>query len=456
MVHGYKTYTPKAHLLKVCFCYLLLGGITLLPSRTYAQEVPVLEVDAVSVRNEVASSKSRLDIYTQIAFSNLTFINTANGFEATYEVEANVVELDDRNRRGALVQSPIWDHTAVVSTFAQTQAAQQFDYTTHSLVLAPGRYLIEFTVTDENSQGTFVRELPVTVRDLSNAIALSDIILLKDFDEETQTIYPHISDQIGSNQMAFEIFYEIYADRSRSVKITREVVPSRKGDSALIKAGRTLLGLKDKEADAGVVYTDSESTTLSRGRHQIVSTIPVSEFELGDYLIRVRIEDDEGTLLDVAEQAFSVQWNGLAAHLLDLDQAIDQLIYHAKSKELQAIKNAPSYEERLKRFEEFWKKRDPTPNTLRNERMEEYYYRIDYANRMFGSVTPGWRTDRGHVLILHGYPDDMERQSFSFGSEPWEVWYYYRIGLQFIFVDKTGFGDYELLIPIWDERNRIR
>ena len=81
---------------------------------------------------------------------------------------------------------------------------------------------------------------------------------------------------------------------------------------------------------------------------------------------------------------------------------------------------------------------------------------IDYANRMFGNVIPGWKTDRGHVLILHGYPDNVDQQTFSFGTEPWEVWYYYRIGRQFIFVDKTGFGDYELMVPIWDERTRIR
>ena len=88
--------------------------------------------------------------------------------------------------------------------------------------------------------------------------------------------------------------------------------------------------------------------------------------------------------------------------------------------------------------------------------MEEYYYRIEYANRVFGNIVPGWKTDRGHVLMEFGYPDLIDRQTYSFGAEPWEVWYYYRIARQYIFVDKTGFGDYELMVPIWYERTRIR
>ena len=70
--------------------------------------------------------------------------------------------------------------------------------------------------------------------------------------------------------------------------------------------------------------------------------------------------------------------------------------------------------------------------------------------------TDGWRTDRGQVLVLFGEPDFVERHPYNFNAKPYQVWYYYRIGKQFIFVDEDGVGNYELLIPIWDERNRIR
>ena len=450
MVKWYKT-----HKMNLLCCCLLLGVLATGPVDLLAQEVPEFEVDAVSVRSDGASMQTRLDIYVKISYSHLDFINTANGFKAAYEVEAEVFELDERDRPGNLVQAPIWEHTASVEAFALTQSDQTFDYTTHSLNLAPGRYLIACTVTDNNSQETSVRDMAVEVRDLSKELALSDIILLKEYDEKTQTIYPLISSRIDATQPSFEIFYEIYADQPRKVRVVREVAPMRKGRGARLI--RSLLGLKNEEADAMVLYSDEEITELDRGRHQVVTSIPLQELlEVGEYLVQIRIEDENGQLLSVSERAFSTRWIGLATHLLDLENAIEQLSYISKNKDLQAIRNAPNEGERRRRFEAFWKKRDPTPSTGRNERMEEYYYRIDYANRVFGSLVPGWKTDRGHVLIRFGYPDLIDRQTFSFGTEPWEVWYYYRIGRQYIFVDKTGFGDYVLLVPIWDERTRIR
>jgi hypothetical protein len=87
--------------------------------------------------------------------------------------------------------------------------------------------------------------------------------------------------------------------------------------------------------------------------------------------------------------------------------------------------------------------------------MEEYYYRVNFANRRYSAVTDGWKTDRGFVLVKFGEPDIVERRPHSFDFEPYEVWVYQRMGRQYIFVDKTGFGDYQLLVPVWDERTRL-
>jgi GWxTD domain-containing protein len=150
-------------------------------------------------------------------------------------------------------------------------------------------------------------------------------------------------------------------------------------------------------------------------------------------------------------------WAGLADQLSDLSNAVDQLAYIAKGKELRWIREADSDEERAQRFSLFWKKRDPTPVTARNERMEEYYYRISHANNQYGGFSHGWQTDRGQVYVLYGEPDYISRHAYAFGSSrPYEVWTYNSFGRQFVFVDRTGVGDYELLVPIWDERTRIR
>ncbi|MFW5973347.1 MAG: GWxTD domain-containing protein, partial [Bacteroidota bacterium] len=59
------------------------------------------------------------------------------------------------------------------------------------------------------------------------------------------------------------------------------------------------------------------------------------------------------------------------------------------------------------------------------------------------------------ATVLFGEPDLVERPDGQ-GSRPYEIWYYYRIGRRLVFIDRKGGGDYELMVPIWDERTRIR
>ena len=64
-------------------------------------------------------------------------------------------------------------------------------------------------------------------------------------------------------------------------------------------------------------------------------------------------------------------------------------------------------------FYSLWKERDPTPNTERNELMEEYYERVSYVNEHFDGWQPGWETDRGMIYILFGPPDEIQRTNSS-------------------------------------------
>lgn len=101
--------------------------------------------------------------------------------------------------------------------------------------------------------------------------------------------------------------------------------------------------------------------------------------------------------------------------------------------------------ERKAFIEEFWKKRDPDPDTEENEFKEEYFKRIEEANKLFrGGGTPGWLQDRGRIYILLGPPH--ERITYPRGRDfyglPEEVWYYgfYPV----VFVDDDWDGNYDL------------
>ena len=65
-------------------------------------------------------------------------------------------------------------------------------------------------------------------------------------------------------------------------------------------------------------------------------------------------------------------------------------------------------EEREKFIEDFWRSRDPDPDTEENEFKLEFLERVAYANEHFSSGKPGRMTDRGRIYIKFGKPDEIE------------------------------------------------
>src|SRR5580698_7576837 len=115
----------------------------------------------------------------------------------------------------------------------------------------------------------------------------------------------------------------------------------------------------------------------------------------------------------------------------------EDVSYIITDEERAAFKQANDDEEREQFIEQFWLRRDPTPDTDENEFKEEHYRRIAYANEHFASGLPGWRTDRGRIYIMWGPPDEvdshptggewdrpMDQGGGSTTTYPWETWRY--------------------------------
>jgi len=97
-------------------------------------------------------------------------------------------------------------------------------------------------------------------------------------------------------------------------------------------------------------------------------------------------------------------------------------------------------------IKEFWKKRDPNPETEENEFKTEYFKRLDRADELFmGEGKPGWLTDRGSIYILFGPPSD--RMTYPMGTGPYdrcqETWLYGNFPV--IFIDNFCSGTYRLV-----------
>jgi GWxTD domain-containing protein len=140
----------------------------------------------------------------------------------------------------------------------------------------------------------------------------------------------------------------------------------------------------------------------------------------------------------------------------------EDVAYIITDEEKQAFKRLKTDEERQQFVEQFWLRRDPTPDTEENEYKEEHYRRIAYANDHYASGIPGWKTDRGMIYIKNGPPDEIDShpsggsyerpieegggETSTYPFEDWRYRYIEGVGTNVIieFVDTTMSGEYHI------------
>jgi GWxTD domain-containing protein len=141
---------------------------------------------------------------------------------------------------------------------------------------------------------------------------------------------------------------------------------------------------------------------------------------------------------------------------------IDEVPDIITEDERRAFLQLSTNEEREQFIESFWDRRNPEPESPANAFKEEHYRRLAYADDRFASGVPGRKTDRGHIYILWGPPDEieshptggtydrpMQQGGGSTTTYPWELWRYRHLegigeNIEIEFVDPSGSGEYHI------------
>ncbi len=201
---------------------------------------------------------------------------------------------------------------------------------------------------------------------------------------------------------------------------------------------------------------------------RVVRTLFASLFSLALFtpLVTAQPAQDAGSA-PAPQKADKETKRKMKRTLKELDSAYKQWLtedvtYIISPDERNAFLQLATNEEREQFIEQFWLRRSSNPDLPDNEFKEEHYRRIAYANEHYASGIPGWKTDRGHMYIVWGPPDEIESHPTggtydrpmqegggSTSTYPWETWrwrYLADIGENVImeFVDPSGSGEYHL------------
>lgn len=325
-------------------------------------------------------------------------------------------------------------------------------------LLEPGRYSIAVITRDEaRPQVSDSVQIRFEVRDFSRkSLRFSDIELassIQKADEDPSNIFYKNTLEIVPNPTLLYgkplpnvLYYaELYYPQDELFYIKSEIVSSY--GKTMVSKARERQGKHDSRVEVGSLN---------------LSTLPS-----GVYTLILSYGDTSGTFLESQSKPFFVFNPDIPLDTLEATEIADMIAaeftamseseldeqfavarYVSTSEEQDIWSSLSGTEPKKKFLTKFWRDRDSDVATPINEYYQEYRQRVAVTNDQFRSAfREGWRSDRGRVYIMYGPPDYVERLSSESDMKPHEIWRYDYIegGVEFIFVDKGGFNNYELV-----------
>ena len=364
----------------------------------------------VKPSNEMGKGELALEL--TLPYDEIHFVKRHKQFNGRFDVSIMIFEGTKK------ILSESWIEKLTVNEFKMTNSRKKKISLKKNYILYPGKYRLEVLITDLKTQNRRKQTREIDMSALAEGSwMLGDLYFVKDSSKmKIENNMPEVI-FIGFTATGAEGSYDfIYTVHTREEVVT--------------KATFTL--------------------DLIKGQHEYIFPVMTKDLNYNQYFLTLETQiDDEKYTRDIPMR---VQWGGNSALIPDLGEAIKQMRYlsytgYFPSREFKKIQNAQGNDQQ-KFFTETWKKIDPTPHTEDNELMNEYYYRVHVANQRFSGHREGWRNDRGMVYIIYGEPDAIEEHHMEMDSKPYMIWYYYSVNRSFIFVDNSGFGDYQLSEPL--------
>jgi GWxTD domain-containing protein len=363
----------------------------------------------------------------KIPYQNLVFIKDDNHYTAELRLS---LEVTDTNSN--FVKREIKDWKIETGLFEMTNSRQTFAEGLIQLKLPEGSYDIMPFMTDKNSRELKLENVRV---DISGDEFIEPLIInSKKTDCEGQDFIQLTNFEnslpFGNGQYDFIIpVYDIFKDEiSVTVLSHRDTVFDGKLNNSFL-SDLTLI-----ECEGKILLSDSGEGV--RTRNFVLSGIGNKLKEGGFYII---VKDDE-------EKRYkkNVLWYDKPMSLQNPEDAVKALINIEKEKVVDSLLDIGK-EKIYLALVDYWKKKDPTPATEYNELMYEFYSRVDYARKNFGSITGiiGDESDRGRIFIKFGKPDKIER-SYNGKGKAVETWIYNKQQRKFVFTDKGGTGEFSL------------
>jgi len=383
-----------------------------------------------------APDSSNFIYYTyRIPYSRLVFVRSGNEYIANFRA---MVDLADSSSE--VIDRGTNESKVVVEDFNLTNSNSNYLQGFLKFTVPGDFYKLTTVITDLNSK----REVPLKPEEISlidfNESKIYNPIVINSGDyycsEEKVMMMSNFGGSIPFSSEMYDLLFPVENLETEKLFVTITNREDTVFNSVITDYFDSKLSIFN--CDSRIVITKEEDLTVTR--NFILPGIN-ENLEEGLIVIQISITGEEvdtefKRIVFWADKPFSLRDPELAIELLEFienDTVISEILDNDEEEYPRALKD-------------YWAQYDPTPETVFNPIMKEYYSRIDYAAREFAAIgkANGVSTDRGRVYIRFGNPDNIERTSNEQGNVV-ETWTYSNQDMKFVFVDKKGTGSFTLI-----------
>ncbi|MBZ0268912.1 GWxTD domain-containing protein [bacterium] len=380
------------------------------PARSVGR--PAFHADVVVA--PAAPGSVQVQVSWEIPYPQLVFRYEDGWHRARYDV--SVVFLKD----GTQIDGDVWLRRVRAKSTGETRDAKRTATGRKIVTLPAGSYRARIGVTDRTSKGRSQVEGEFQADFRRVAIALGDIEFFR------------TAEGVTTRNTSHEVRL---GEQGHSVRITLLPSPGKSG------AARLRWKLRDPGRDT----LFEGDTTVVVGAGPLVTELPLrtERLDVGEHRLEVvvtgpRDETDRRTArlhVRLTSRWFETRRKS----------ALEVFEQVAGKDEFDALRGAEGAEW-TRKVREFWARHDPSPGTEGNEFRNTVQARMEMAATLFVEPfrQPGWRTDRGHVLLRHGEPTRRSRIDGTFERAASELWEYDEPRRSFLFVDERGSGEFWL------------
>lgn len=432
------------------FTFLLLFGVFTTAAQNYDPQGPfVFNVDYSRFRYD--DSTGYLEMYYSFYPQVVSFASAQNShMRGTVMLTIKIRQMSD--------SSVITHDRSYLPFLIADTSDESFRRTFISKTgyrLRHGEYMVTVTSADSSSpERSDSIALRIVVEKEQRGLLVSDIDLCSSIKSSTNKddaffrnsleVIPNPSLVFGATTVPVMFSYaEVYNLDPSKTYISRIIITSVAGDTL-------------KQVSKERKYNVANAVEAN--------SIVVSSLPSGKNIFIQHIADSQGKILATSSKYFftynphvqpsaasltsakSAELAGMSYE--ELGAEFSKARYIATEKDISAFNDLRTIEARREFLASFWVEVERGKLGKAPISRAEYLLRVETANKRFRVLSrEGWQSDRGRVFILYGEPDEIERYPSQEETKPYETWHYYGIenGVVFVFVDRSGFSDYQLV-----------